>query len=87
MIVRYRNKKTKRVVRAHDGSRLATLLAKSDAFEVTEDEAPSDVRKMNLSQLKAYADEHDIEVTATKKAEVLEQILDAEAEGDAQGGE
>lgn len=46
--------------------------------ETTQDEADDfDLTKMTVDELKTYATENDIELSATKKADIIEEIAKA----------
>lgn len=80
MIAKFQHKKSGRVFTAHEDSRLAKLMAKDEGYAPYSAPEVTDVEKMTLPQLKAYADEQGIELTATKKADVLAEIQAAEAD-------
>lgn len=93
MALQFTHIKSGRTFAAREGSRLAKLMAKDDGYEpYSEPEVAevTDVEKMNLAQLKAYADEQGIELTAKKKADVLAEIQAAESgegDGEPDGGD
>jgi hypothetical protein len=84
MPVEYQHVKTGRVVRAREGSRLAKLMAKDDGYKPYAEAEEKPLEKRSVAELKVYAEEQGIELTATKKADVLAEIQAAEADG---GGE
>lgn len=90
MALQFTHIKSGRTFAAREGSRLAKLMAKDDGYEPYSEPEVADVEKMNLAQLKAYADEQGIELTAKKKADVLAEIQAAESgegDGEPDGGD
>jgi len=87
MALQFTHIKSGRTFAAREGSRLAKLMAKGDGYEPYSEPEVTDVEKMNLAQLKTYADEQGIELTSKRKAEVLAEIQAAEGAGadDGQG--
>jgi len=82
MALQFTHTKTGRTFSAREGSRMAKLMAKDDGYKPYSEPEVTDVEKMSLVQLKAYADEQGIELTSKKKAEVLAEIQAAESEDD-----
>lgn len=83
MVVKYQHTKSGRVFTAREDSRIAKLMSKDEGYtaHVEADEKP--LEKRSIAELKEYADKNGIELTATKKADVLAEILAAESnEGD-----
>lgn len=90
MVLQFTHIKSGRTFAAREGSRLAKLMAKDDGYEPYSEPEVTEVEKMNLAQLKAYADEQGIELTAKKKADVLAEIQAAESgegDGEPDGGD
>lgn len=90
MVLQFTHTKTGRTFTAREGSRMAKLMAKDDGYKPYSEPEVTDVEKMNLAQLKAYADEQGIELTAKKKADVLAEIQAAESgegDGEPDGGD
>lgn len=83
MALQFTHTKSGRTFTAREGSRMAKLMAKDEGYKPYSEPAVTDVEKMSLPQLKAYASEQGIELTATKKADILAEIQTAESdEGD-----
>lgn len=82
MVVKYQHTKSGRVFTAREDSRIAKLMSKDEGYTayVEADEKP--LEKRSIAELKEYADENGIELTATKKADVLAEILAAESDED-----
>lgn len=90
MALQFTHTKTGRTFSAREGSRMAKLMAKDDGYKPYSEPEVTDVEKMSLVQLKAYADEQGIEVTSKKKADVLAEIQAAESGeggGESDGGD
>jgi len=90
MALQFTHTKTGRTFTAREGSRMAKLMAKDDGYKPYSEPEVTDVEKMSLAQLKAYADEQGIEVTSKKKADVLAEIQAAESgegDGESDGGD
>jgi hypothetical protein len=81
MAVKFTHTKSGRVFAAREGSRLAKLMAKDEGYKPYVEAEEKPLEKRSVAELKVYAEEQGIELTATKKAEVLAEIQAAEADG------
>jgi hypothetical protein len=88
MDVKFTHTKSGRVFTAREDSRLAKLMAKDEGYKPYAEAEEKPLEKRSVAELKAYAEEQGIELTATKKAEVLAEIQAAESgkDGDDEGG-
>jgi len=90
MALQFTHTKSGRTFKAREGSRMAKLMAKDDGYTVYTEADEKPLEKRSVAELKEYAAENGIELTATKKADVLAEIQAAESgegDGESDGGD